>query len=49
MWIFEIQSGFFLCYRLVDKYMPQLRLMKLNRINRDEIYLSFGVVSIALT
>jgi hypothetical protein len=36
-------------YRLVDKYMSQPRLMKLNRINIDENYLSSGVVSIALS
>jgi hypothetical protein len=36
-------------YRLVDKYMPQPRLMKLNRINRDENYSSSDTVSITLT
>jgi hypothetical protein len=35
-------------HRLVDKYMPQPRLMKLNRTNIDENYLSSDVVSIAL-
>jgi hypothetical protein len=35
-------------YRLVDKYMRQPRLMKLNITNRDKNYLSSDVVSIAL-
>jgi hypothetical protein len=35
--------------RLADKYMPQPCLMKLNRTNGDENYLSSEVVSIALT
>jgi hypothetical protein len=35
-------------YRLVDKYMHQPRLMKLNITNIDKIYLSSDVVSIAL-
>jgi hypothetical protein len=36
-------------YRLIDKYMAQPRVMKLNRTNIDENYLSPDVVSIALT
>jgi hypothetical protein len=34
-------------YRLVDKYMPQPCLIKLNRINIDGNYLSSDIVSIA--
>jgi hypothetical protein len=35
-------------YRLIDKYMSQPRLMKLNRADIDENYLSSDLVSIAL-
>jgi hypothetical protein len=35
-------------YRLVDKYMPQPRLIKLNRINIDGNDASSDIVSIAL-
>jgi hypothetical protein len=35
-------------YHLVDKYMHQPRLMKLNMINMDENHLSSDIVSIAL-
>jgi hypothetical protein len=36
-------------YRLIDKYMRQPRLMKLNIINIDENYLSSDIVSITFT
>jgi hypothetical protein len=35
-------------YRLVDKYMGQPRLMKLNITNIDENYLSSDIVSVTL-
>jgi hypothetical protein len=35
-------------YHPVDKFMAQPRLMKLNRANINENYLSYDVVSIAL-
>jgi hypothetical protein len=47
-WVLEQRSRVPI-YPLIDNYMPQPHLMKLNKININENYLSSDVIFIALT